>query len=156
MPRKRYKKPVQRQADPIYSSVLVTRFINTVMKGGKKSLAQRIVYSAINIIQEKMQKDGFAVFQEAVNNARPRVAVKPKRVGGATYQVPMEVRKDRSIFLALKWLINNAKTRKGKPMEEKLAQELMDAANNTGASIKKKQDTHKMAESNKAFSHYRW
>ena len=156
MPRKRYKKPVQRQADPIYSSLLVTKFINALMRRGKKSLAQRIVYSAINIMQEKTQKDGFSIFQEAINNARPRVAVKPRRVGGATYQVPQEVRKDRSVFLALKWLIGNAKARKGKPMEEKLAQELMDAANNTGASIKKKQDTHKMAESNKAFSHYRW
>lgn len=156
MPRKRYKKPVQRQADPIYSSLLVTKFINALMRRGKKSLAQRIVYSAINIMQEKTQKDGFSIFQEAINNARPRTAVKPRRVGGATYQVPQEVRKDRSVFLALKWLISNAKARKGKPMEEKLAQELMDAANNTGASIKKKQDTHKMAESNKAFSHYRW
>ncbi|MEK9149407.1 MAG: 30S ribosomal protein S7 [Candidatus Desantisbacteria bacterium] len=156
MPRKRYRKPVQKQNDPIYSSLLVTKFINALMRRGKKSLAQKIVYSAINIIQEKMQKDGFAIFQTAIDNARPRVAVKPRRVGGATYQVPQEVRKNRSIFLALKWLISNAKARKGKPMEEKLAQELMDAANNTGASIKKKQDTHKMAESNKAFSHYRW
>jgi small subunit ribosomal protein S7 len=156
MPRKRYKKPVQRQNDPIYSSLLVTKFINALMRRGKKSLAQRIVYSAINIIQEKTQKDGFTIFQAAIDNARPRVAVKPRRVGGATYQVPQDVRKNRSIFLALKWLISNAKLRKGKPMEEKLAQELIDAANNTGASIKKKQDTHKMAESNKAFSHFRW
>ncbi|MDI6751420.1 MAG: 30S ribosomal protein S7 [bacterium] len=156
MPRKKYRKPVQKQVDSIYSSLLVTKFINALMRKGKKSLAQKIVYSAINIIQEKMQKDGFAIFQTAIDNARPRVAVKPRRVGGATYQVPQEVRKNRSIFLALKWLISNAKARKGRPMEEKLAQELMDAANNTGASIKKKQDTHKMAESNKAFSHYRW
>lgn len=156
MPRKRYKKPVERQVDPVYSSLLVARLINVVMRRGKKSLAQRIVYSAFKIVEEKVKKDGFSVFQEAVNNVRPRLAVKPRRIGGATYQVPMEVKKDRSIFLALKWIVSNAKARKGKPMEEKLAQELIDAFNNTGASIKKKQDTHKMAEANKAFAHYRW
>ncbi|MEW6680040.1 MAG: 30S ribosomal protein S7 [bacterium] len=157
MPRKRnYRRPPRRMADSIYQSPLVSHFINCVMRRGKKSLAQAIVYNAFDIIKDKLQKDPLAIFKTAIENVRPRVAVKPRRVGGATYQVPMAVPENRSIFLAFKWIIQNAKAKKGKPMNEKLALELIDASNNTGASVKKKQDTHKMAEANKAFSHYRW
>jgi small subunit ribosomal protein S7 len=156
MPRKKYEKPPERKPDPVYNSLLVSRFINTIMRRGKKSLAERIVYSTFNIIAEKTRKDPLSVFKEAVENVRPRLAVKSRRVGGATYQVPVDVPENRGIFLALKWMRENALARKGKPMYERLAAEIIDAANNTGASVKKKQDTHKMAEANKAFAHYRW
>lgn len=157
MPRKRnYKRPPKRTPDPIYKSLLVSHLINCVMRRGKKSLAETIVYQAFDIIKEKEGKDPLVVFKQAIENVRPRLAVKPRRVGGATYQVPIEVPEQRSIFLAIKWILTNARARKGKPMKDRLALELIDASHNTGASVKKKEDTHKMAEANKAFSHYRW
>jgi len=157
MPRKRnYKRPPKRAPDPLYKSLLVSHFINCVMRRGKKSLAEAIVYSAFDIIKERLKKDPLVIFKQAIENVRPRLAVKPRRVGGATYQVPTEVSEQRGIFLAFKWILANAKARKGKPMKDKLALELIDASNNTGPSVKKKLDTHKMAEANKAFSHYRW
>lgn len=142
--------------DPKYNSVELAKFINRVMKNGKKSLAQRIVYGAFDIIAERTGKSPLEVFEQAVQNASPVVEVKPRRVGGATYQVPMEVPPGRQQALAHRWLIQNARKRSGKSMSQKLASELLDAANNTGATIKKKEDTHKMAEANRAFAHYRW
>ncbi len=157
MPRKRnYTRPPKRTPDLIYKSLLVSHFINCLMRRGKKSLAESTVYNAFDIMKGKLQKDPLAIFKQAVDNVRPRLAVKSRRVGGATYQVPTEVPEHRSIFLAFKWIAANARARKGKPISEKLALEFIDASNNTGASVKKKQDTHKMAEANKAFSHYRW
>lgn len=157
MPRKRnYSRSPKRVPDPIYKSLLVSHLINCLMKRGKKSVAETIVYSAFDIIKEKLSKDPLAILKTAVENVRPKLAVKPRRVGGATYQVPTEVPEARGTFLAIKWILANARLKKGKPMKEKLALELMDAANNTGASVKKRQDTHKMAEANKAFAHYRW
>jgi len=135
---------------------MVAKFINKVMQRGKKSLAERIVYDAFDIIEERMHKNPLLIFERAVRNASPVLEVKPRRVGGATYQVPVEVRPERRLSLAMRWLIQSARARHGKSMAEKLANELMDAANNTGATIKKKEDTHKMAEANKAFAHYRW
>jgi len=139
-----------------YNSVLVAKLINKVMKDGKKSLATRIVYNAFDIIEEKMHRNPLEVFEQAVKNATPLLEVKPRRVGGATYQVPVEVPPDRGISLALRWLVTSARNRPGRTMAEKLAAELMDAAQGTGATIKKKDDTHRMAEANKAFAHYRW
>lgn len=157
MPRKRnYKRPSTRTPDPIYKSLLVSHLINCLMKRGKKSVAETVVYSAFDIIKEKEGKDPLLICKTAIDNVRPRIAVKPRRVGGATYQVPTEVPEGRGVFLAIKWILANVRIRKGKPMKEKLALELIDASNNRGASVKKKQDTHKMAEANKAFSHYRW
>ncbi|HAW49505.1 TPA: 30S ribosomal protein S7 [bacterium] len=157
MPRKRnYSRPPQRLQDPRYNSLLVSWFVNCMMRRGKKSLAESIVYTAFDIVQKKLNKDPLSIFKTAVENVRPRLAVKPRRVGGATYQVPAEVPEKKGIFLAFRWIITNAKARKGKPITERLASELIDAANNTGASVKKKQDTHRMAEGNKAFAHYRW
>lgn len=156
MPRRGQVPKREIQPDPKYQSRLVAQFTNKVMRRGKKSLAERIVYDALNIIEEKTRKSALALFEQAVENAAPVLEVKPRRVGGATYQVPVEVQPDRRISLAMRWLIQSAKARPGKSMAEKLAAELMDAANNTGATIKKKEDTHKMAEANKAFAHYRW
>lgn len=156
MPRRGQVPKREIQPDPKYQSRLVAQFTNKVMRRGKKSLAERIVYDALNIIEEKTRKNALALFEQAVENAAPVLEVKPRRVGGATYQVPVEVQPDRRISLAMRWLIQSAKARPGKSMAEKLAAELMDAANNTGATIKKKEDTHKMAEANKAFAHYRW
>jgi len=146
----------QIQPDPIYNDVLVTRFINKVMWDGKKNAAERIFYKAMNIISEKTGKDALEVFKQAVQNASPLVEVRPRRVGGATYQVPLEVRESRKVALALRWIIGAARARKGKPMEEKLAAELLDAYQGTGVAVKKRDDTHRMAEANKAFSHYKW
>jgi small subunit ribosomal protein S7 len=142
--------------DPRFNSKVLARFINKVMLCGKKSTAENITYNALNLIQEKMGRDPMDVFSQALSNAMPLVEVRPRRVGGATYQVPMEVRPDRRQAMAMRWLIGFARKRPGRSMEEKLAGELMDAANNLGASIKKREDTHKMAEANKAFAHYRW
>jgi small subunit ribosomal protein S7 len=142
--------------DPKFNSKVLARFINKVMLCGKKSTAERITYDALELIQEKMGKDPMDVFSQALSNAMPLVEVRPRRVGGATYQVPMEVRPDRRQAMAMRWLIGFARKRPGRSMEEKLAGELMDASNNLGASIKKREDTHKMAEANKAFAHYRW
>jgi small subunit ribosomal protein S7 len=142
--------------DPKYNSKVLSRFINKVMLMGKKSVAERICYTALVLVEQKSGRDPMDVFTQALGNAMPLVEVRPRRVGGATYQVPMEVRPDRRQAMAMRWLINFARQRPGHSMEEKLAAELMDAANNLGNAIKKREDTHKMAEANKAFAHYRW
>jgi len=156
MPRR--NRPPRRQIEPDikYNSVLVARFINKLMMRGKKSLAERILYDAFGIIADRVSRNPLDVFEQAVNNAAPILEVKPRRVGGATYQVPVEVGPERRISLAMRWLVQNARKRAGKSMAEKLAAELMDAAQGQGATIKKKEDTHKMAEANRAFAHYRW
>jgi small subunit ribosomal protein S7 len=156
MPRKGPAPKRQILPDPRYNSKVLARFINKIMLRGKKSLAEQITYGALNIVSEKTGRDAMDVFSQALSNAMPLVEVRPRRVGGATYQVPMEVRPDRRQAMAMRWLIGFARARAGRSMEEKLAAELMDAANNQGASIKKREDTHKMAEANKAFAHYRW
>ena len=142
--------------DPLYSSKLVTRLVNSIMLDGKKGVAQRIVYGAFETVAEKTGKDALEVFDEALNNVMPELEVKARRIGGSTYQVPIEVRPDRRQALALRWLVTFSRNRGEKTMKERLANEIMDAANNTGASVKRKEDMHKMAESNKAFAHYRW
>ena len=156
MPRKGPATKRQILPDPRFNSKVLARFINKVMLRGKKSTAELICYGALDVIAEKTGKDAMDVFSAALSNAMPLVEVRPRRVGGATYQVPMEVRPDRRQAMAMRWLINYARSRAGRSMEEKLAAELMDAANNQGAAIKKREDTHKMAEANKAFAHYRW
>ena len=156
MPRKGPAPKRQILADPRFNSKVLARFINKVMLEGKKSLAERITYGALDIVTEKTGRDPMDIFSQALSNAMPLVEVRPRRVGGATYQVPMEVRPDRRQAMAMRWLIGFARSRAGHSMEEKLAGELMDAANNQGATIKKREDTHKMAEANKAFAHYRW
>ncbi|ADU26625.1 30S ribosomal protein S7 [Ethanoligenens harbinense] len=142
--------------DPLYHSKLVTRLINNIMIDGKKGVAQKIVYDAFEIIKEKSGKDPLEVFEAAMENIMPVLEVKARRVGGATYQVPMEVRPERRQTLGLRWLTTYSRARSEKTMRERLANEIMDAINNVGSSVKKKEDTHKMAEANKAFSHYRW
>ena len=156
MPRKGpvAKRPIL--PDPKFNSKVLARFINKVMLMGKKSVAERVTYEALTLVEQKMGKDPMDVFTQALGNVMPLVEVRPRRVGGATYQVPMEVRPDRRQAMAMRWLIGFARKRPGHSMEEKLANELMDAANNVGASVKKRDDTHKMAEANKAFAHYRW
>lgn len=156
MPR---KGPVLRRdvlPDPIYNSKLVTRLINRIMVDGKKGVAQRILYEAFEIIRERTGKDPLEVFEQALKNVMPVLEVRARRVGGANYQVPVEVRPERRKSLALRWIVNYARLRSEKTMQERLAAEIMDAANNSGASVKKKEDTHRMAEANKAFAHYRW
>jgi len=142
--------------DPVYDSVILTKFINQIMLDGKKGVAERIVYGAFEIIKDKTGKDPMEVFDEAMKNVMPVLEVKARRVGGANYQVPVEVRPERRQTLGIRWLVINTRKRSGKSMQEKLAAELMDAANNVGASVKKREDTHKMAEANRAFAHYRW
>ncbi|MDR0931091.1 MAG: 30S ribosomal protein S7 [Clostridiales bacterium] len=142
--------------DPIYNSKLVTRLINTVMLDGKKGVAQKIVYDAFAEVAEKTGKDAMDAFDEAMENIMPLLEVKARRVGGATYQVPMEVRAERRVTLGLRWLVSYARQRSERTMKERLAHEIMDAINNTGAAVKKKEDTHRMAEANKAFAHYKW
>ncbi len=142
--------------DPLYQSVLVSKLINHVMKRGKKTIARKIVYGAFAIVKEKTKKEPLEIFETALQNAAPLLEVKSKRVGGATYQVPREVKGDRKITLAFRWIINAANSKKGKPMAEKLAEELMLAAKNEGSAIKKKEDTHRMAEANRAFAHFAW
>ena len=156
MPRR--NRPPRREIEPDvkHNSVTVARFINRLMMRGKKSTAERILYDAFDIIENRAHKSPMDVFEEAVNNATPILEVKPRRVGGATYQIPVEVRPERRLSLAMRWLVQNARKRTGKSMAEKLAAELMDAAQGQGATIKKKEDTHKMAEANRAFAHYRW
>lgn len=156
MPRKGPAPKRQILPDPRFNSKVLSRFINKVMLKGKKSVAEQITYGALEIVSEKTGRDAMDVFSQALSNAMPLVEVRPRRVGGATYQVPMEVRPDRRQAMAMRWLIAFARSRAGRSMQEKLAGELMDAANNQGASIKKREDTHKMAEANKAFAHYRW
>jgi small subunit ribosomal protein S7 len=134
----------------------MSRFVSKLMSSGKKSTAQRVLYNALDIMQAKTKRPGLEVFEQALRNATPIMEVKPRRVGGATYQVPVEVAPDRQVSLAIRWLIATARKRPGKSMSEKLASELLDAANNSGATIKKREDTHKMAEANRAFAHFRW
>jgi len=144
-------------ADPKFNSKLVAKFINMVMTRGKKSLAEKIVYGALERVQQQLNEpDALKVFNKALDNARPRLEVKPRRVGGATYQVPIEVRQERGTSIALRWIRDFAKSKKGRPMEEKLAEEIIAAYKGEGSVIKKRDDTHKMAESNKAFAHFRW
>ena len=142
--------------DPVYHNKTVTKFINKVMLSGKKSVAQRVVYDAFDIIREKTGKDPLEIFETALKNVMPVLEVRARRVGGANYQVPVEVRPERRQTLGIRWLVNYARLRGEKTMDARLSAELMDAANNVGAAIKKKEDTHKMAEANKAFAHYRW
>lgn len=156
MPR-RYK-PTAREVSPDakYGNVTIAKFINRLMLRGKKSVAEGIMYDAFGIIEEKTKRNPVDVFEQAIKNATPIIEVKPRRVGGATYQVPVEVEPHRRLSLVMRWLIQAARSRGGKTMAEKLANELMDASQGTGTTIKKKEDTHKMAEANKAFAHYRW
>jgi small subunit ribosomal protein S7 len=143
-------------ADPIYESKVVTRLINTIMKDGKKGTAEKILYGAFDTVKERTGNDPIEVFEKAMENIKPALEVKSRRVGGANYQVPVEVKPERAQALAFRWLINYARLRNGHSMAENLANEIIDASNGIGASVKKKDDTHKMAESNKAFAHYRW
>ncbi len=142
--------------DPVYNSKVVTKLINNIMEDGKKGVAQKICYEAFDIIHEKTNKEPIEVFEEAMNNIMPLLEVKARRIGGATYQVPIEVRPERRQTLGIRWLLTASRKRNEKYMRERLALELMDAANNTGAAVKKREDTHKMAEANKAFAHYRY
>ena len=142
--------------DPVYNSVLVTKLINSVMLDGKKGVAQKVVYDAFAIVENKTGKNGLDAFKEAMENVMPSLEVKARRVGGATYQVPMEVRPERRQTLGLRWLTTFSRKRSEKTMKERLAGEIMDACNNTGSAVKRREETHRMAEANKAFSHYRW
>ena len=156
MPRKGHIAKRDVLADPIYNNKVVTKLINNIMLDGKKGVAQKIVYGAFDRIANETGKEALEVFEEAMNNIMPSLEVKARRIGGATYQVPIDVRPDRRQALALRWITLYSRKRSEKTMEERLAKELMDAANNTGASVKKKEDMHKMAEANKAFAHYRF
>ncbi len=144
------------QPDPIYNDVLVSKIVNRIMWDGKKTIAEKIVYGAMDIIKEKTKKDPLEVLKQAIENIKPEVEVKSRRVGGATYQVPVEVRPARRTSLAIRWLVTIMRSKSGRPAKEILANELIEAYNNTGAAIKKKEDTHRMAEANKAFASYRW
>jgi small subunit ribosomal protein S7 len=154
----RRNRAVKRVVEPDikYNSQLVASFINKLMDSGKKTVAASIFYDALNLAAERAKKPGLEVFEQAIKNVTPLIEVRPRRVGGATYQVPLEVRPDRRQSLAIRWLVSTARTRSGKSMSEKLAAEILDAANNQGATVKKREDTHKMAEANRAFAHYRW
>ena len=156
MPRKGPAKKREIYPDPVYGNRLLARLINRILIQGKKSIAEKIVYGALDIIEEKTKKRGIDVFEEALKNVMPMIEVKPRRVGGATYQVPVEVRSDRRVSLGMRWIVINSRKRSGNTMTEKLAAELIDASNNAGASVKKKEDGYKMAEANKAFAHYRY
>lgn len=142
--------------DPVYGSRLVAKFVNSLMRKGQKSVAERIFYQSMKIIEERLKTDPQRVFKQALDNVKPVLEVKPRRVGGATYQVPVEVRPERRTSLAIRWVIRFSQQRSEKTMQERLAAELIEAANNRGAAVKKKEDTHRMAEANKAFAHYRW
>ena len=156
MPRKGHTQKREVLADPIYNNTVVTKLINNIMLDGKKGIAQKIVYHAFDRIAEKTGRPALEVFEDAMNNIMPVLEVKARRIGGATYQVPIEVRPDRRQALALRWMTMFSRKRSDKTMQERLANEIMDAANNTGASVKRKEDMHKMAEANKAFAHYRF
>jgi small subunit ribosomal protein S7 len=156
MPRRRVAEKREVLPDPKFGSKLVSKFINVLMKDGKKSVAERICYGAFELIKARSGEDPLKVFKQAVENVKPVLEVRPRRVGGATYQVPMEVRPQRRTALAFRWIIGYARQRPEKTMRERLAAELLDAYKGTGAAIKKKEDTHKMAEANRAFAHYRW
>ena len=156
MPRKGHVAKRDVLPDPIYNSKLVSRLINNIMQDGKKGTAQTILYSAFELIAEKTGREPMEVFEEALENIMPVLEVKARRIGGANYQVPVEVRAERRVTLGLRWLVQYSRNRGEKTMEQRLANEIVDAANNSGASVKKREDTHKMAEANKAFAHYRW
>jgi small subunit ribosomal protein S7 len=156
MPRKKYDSKHKPIPDSVHNSLLVTKFINALMRDGKKSTAESILYNSLQIIEEKTGQSGLAIFNQALANAKPVLEVKSRRVGGATYQVPVEVRPERRTSLAIRWLINFSSGRSEKSMEERLAAELLAASKKEGATIKKREDTHRMAEANKAFAHYRW
>jgi small subunit ribosomal protein S7 len=156
MPRRKVVRKKRTQVDPIYKDSLVSRCIASVMREGKKSLAEQIVYGAFEIVAAKSRREALEVFRKAIDNLRPQVEVKSRRVGGSTYQVPVEVRAERRTALAIRWLITYAKQRNERTMREKLAGEMLDAFNNHGNAVKKREDTHRMAEANKAFAHYRW
>jgi small subunit ribosomal protein S7 len=154
----RKKKTVDRGIgpDPRYNSVVVSKFVNRMMWDGKRSIGLRIVHDALGILQQKAEKEPLEVFLKAIENVKPMIEVKSRRVGGATYQVPVEIRESRREALGMRWIITAARARSGRGMDERLAAELLDAYNNTGTAVKKREDTHKMAEANKAFAHYRW
>lgn len=156
MPRKGAVPRREVAPDPMYSSIAVARFINKLLMKGKKSIAERIFYGALDAAAKKAGKDPLKIFEQALRNVEPAIEVRPRRVGGATYQVPVEVRPARREALAMRWLVQFARSRSGKSMEEKLAAELLDAAQGVGPAVKKREDTHRMAEANKAFAHYRW
>ena len=156
MPR-RYRPPKRQvKADIRYNSVVVSQFINRIMKGGKRSTAARIMYDALDAVQQRMNKPPLEVLEQAIRNVSPVLEVKPRRVGGSTYQIPVEVAPGRHLSLAMRWILGAARSRPGRSMAEKLANELMDAAGGSGAAVKRKEDTHRMAEANRAFAHYRW
>ncbi|MBM3312979.1 30S ribosomal protein S7 [candidate division WOR-3 bacterium] len=156
MSRRRKAESRMIRPDPRYGSTFVTKFVNNLMWAGKKTVAQRVFYGALDLVQEHTKEDGYAVFQKAMNSVKPVLEVRPRRVGGATYQIPMEVRPKRRDALAIKWIITAARARNEHTMRERLAAELLDASRSQGAAVKKKEDAHKMAESNRAFAHYRW
>jgi len=156
MPRKAHIVKREIVPDPMYQSSLISKFVNCMMYGGKKSTAQHILYGALDVVQKKTQDEPLKLFKKAIENLKPVLEVKSRRVGGSTYQVPVEVNPARRTLLAIRWILTYSRSRGEKSMEEKLAGELIDAANNRGNSIKKKEDTHRMAEANKAFAHYRW
>ena len=156
MSRRRAQIKRQVEVDPVYGTKVITKFINSLMLDGKKTVAEKIVYRTFDIIKEKTKQDPLEVFNEAIKNVKPNLEVKSRRVGGATYQVPVEVRSDRAQALAIRWLIESSKKRGDKTMQERLSKEFLDASTNKGNAIKKKEDTHKMAEANKAFAHFRW
>ena len=156
MPRRKAAVKRERLPDPKYGDVVVTRFVTTLMTGGRKSIAERILYGSFDYINERMGRDPLEVFRKAIDNVKPVVEVKSRRVGGSTYQVPVEVRSERRSSLAMRWIVTQARRRGEKTMAERLANEFIDAFNNRGGSVKKKEDTHRMAEANKAFAHYRW
>jgi len=156
MPRKGEVKKREILPDPKFGDRLVAKFVNTVMRRGKKSVAERVLYRSLDLIGQRTKEDSLAVFKRALENAKPLLEVRSRRVGGATYQVPVEVRPQRRLSLGMRWLVQSAHQREGKSMVERMAAELIDAANNRGGAIKKKEDTHRMAEANRAFAHYRW
>ncbi len=156
MPRRKVAEKRDAQPDPVFASKLVTKFINSMMRKGKRNTAERIFYGCMQVIEDRTKMDAQKLFKQAVDNVKPVLEVKSRRVGGATYQVPVEVRAERRTSLALRWIIGFASKRTEKTMQERLAAELIEAANNRGSSVKKREDTHKMAEANKAFAHYRW
>ncbi len=156
MPRKGPAPKRDIEPDPIFENLMVGKFVSNIMKGGRKSVAEKIVYGALEIVKEKTKKDPIEIFELALEKVRPLVEVKPRRVGGATYQIPIEIEKDRGLKVAVKWIIKAARDKKGRPMIEKLADEIIEASNESGAAYKRKLDLHKMAEANKSYAHLRW
>ena len=156
MPRRKRAEKRKIEGDPKYNDYEVAKFVNLLMRGGKKSLAYATFYNAMDIIKSRTNEEPLSVFKKAMGNVKPKLEVKPRRVGGATYQIPIEVPTHRKLSLAIRWMLAAARARKGKPIAERLVEEILEAAKGEGASVKKKQDTHKMAESNRAFAHYKW